>query len=138
MRALHAYARSDPSRLVLEDAPLPTLAPGDVLVRVHASGVTPSELDWNLTWLEHDDTPGTPPIIPGHEVAGVVEALGPDVTGLAAGDEVYGLIMAYWDGAAAEKRVLFTLRMHGPAVRIWRSSRQDNYSWWIAGQPVTA
>jgi DNA-binding MarR family transcriptional regulator len=38
---------------------------------------------------------------------------------------------------AAEKRVLSTLRRHGPAVRIWRSNRQDNYSWWIAGQPVT-
>ena len=33
---------SDPSRLVYEDAPVPTLGPGDVLVRVHASGVTPA------------------------------------------------------------------------------------------------
>ena len=73
MRALHAYARSDPSRLVFEDAPLPTLAPGDVLVRVHASGVTPSELDWPTAWLHHDGTPRTPPIVPGHEVAGVVD-----------------------------------------------------------------
>ncbi|WP_147707696.1 hypothetical protein [Microvirga massiliensis] len=38
---------------------------------------------------------------------------------------------------AAEKRVLSTLRIHGPAVRIWRSNRQDNYSWWVADQPVT-
>lgn len=55
MRALHAYARNDPSRLVFEDdAPLPTLAPDEVLLRVHASGVTPSELDWPTTWLEPD------------------------------------------------------------------------------------
>ena len=71
MRALHAYAKNDPSRLVYEeDAPLPTLAPGDVLLRVHASGVTPSELDWPSTWLKNDGTPRPPPIIPGHEVAG--------------------------------------------------------------------
>ena len=37
----------------------------------------------------------------------------------------------------AERRVLSALRTHGPAVRIWGSHRQDDYSWWIAGQPVT-
>jgi NADPH:quinone reductase-like Zn-dependent oxidoreductase len=102
MRALHAYAKSDPSRLIYEVAPVPSLAPGDVLVRVHASGVTPSELDWPSTWLHHDGSPRTPPIIPGHEVAGVVEAVGPTVDGLAAGAEVYGLIDFRRDGADAE------------------------------------
>ena len=57
--------------------PLPTLGPGDVLVRVHASGVSPGELDWPGTWLRHDGTPRTPPIVPGHEVAGVVDTVGP-------------------------------------------------------------
>jgi hypothetical protein len=38
---------------------------------------------------------------------------------------------------AAEKRVLSALRTHGSAVRIWVSHRQDDYSWWIAGRPVT-
>ena len=102
MRALRAYAKNDPSRLVYEYAPSPTLAPGDVLIRVHASGVTPSELDWPSTWIHHDGTPRTPPIVPGHEVAGVVETAGPDVAGLAAGDEVYGLIDFRRDGADAE------------------------------------
>jgi len=103
MRALHAYVKNDASQLVYEeDAPLPTLAPGDVLLRVQASGVTPSELDWPSTWLHHNGTPRTPPIVPGHEVAGVVEAIGPDAAGLAAGDEVYGLIDFRRDGADAE------------------------------------
>ena len=103
MRALHAYVKNDTSQLVYEeDAPLPTLAPGDVLLRVQASGVTPSELDWPSTWLHHNGTPRTPPIVPGHEVAGVVEAIGPDAAGLAAGDEVYGLIDFRRDGADAE------------------------------------
>ena len=38
---------------------------------------------------------------------------------------------------AAEKRVLSALQTHGSALRIWGSPRQDDYSWWIAGQPVT-
>jgi hypothetical protein len=37
----------------------------------------------------------------------------------------------------AEKRVLSTLQTHGSAVRIWGSQRQDDYSWWVAGQPVS-
>jgi NADPH:quinone reductase-like Zn-dependent oxidoreductase len=102
MRTLHAYAKSDPLQLIYEEAPVPSLAPDDVLVRVHDSGVTPSELDWPSTWLHHDGTPRTPPIVPGHEVAGVVEAVGPDAAGLAAGDEVYGLIDFRRDGADAE------------------------------------
>ena len=102
MRALHAYARSDPSRLVLEEAPLPALGPGDVLVRVHASGVSPGELDWGKTWVNRDGTPRTPPIVPGHEVAGVVETIGRDPAGLAVGDEVFGYIDNHRDGADAE------------------------------------
>lgn len=107
MRALHAYARNDTSQLVYEDnAPPPTLTPGDVLLRVQASGVTPSELAWPTTWLKPDDTPRTPPIIPGHEVSGVVEALGPAAEGIAVGDEVYGLIAFRRDGADAEYAVM--------------------------------
>jgi NADPH:quinone reductase-like Zn-dependent oxidoreductase len=102
MRALHAYAKSDPSQLVYEEAPVPPLAPDDVLVRVHASGVTPSELDWPTTWLHDDGTPRTPPIIPGHEVAGKAEAIGPAAEGISVGDEVYGLIAFRRDGADAE------------------------------------
>jgi NADPH:quinone reductase-like Zn-dependent oxidoreductase len=102
MRVLHAYAKSDPSRLAVEDAPLPTLGPGDVLVRVHASGVSPGELDWPGAWLNHDGTPRTPPIVPGHEVAGVVETVGPATTSLAVGDGVFGYIDVRRDGADAE------------------------------------
>ena len=80
----------------------PRWAPGDVLVRVHASGVSPGELDWPGVWLRHDGTPRTPPIVPGHEVSGVVEAVGPATAGLAVGDEVFGYIDVRRDGADAE------------------------------------
>ena len=102
MRALHAYVKSDPSRLVYEEAPAPVLARDDVLVRVHASGVTPNELDWPTAWLDHADAPRPSPIVPGHEVAGVVEAIRPDAATLSVGDAVYGLIDFRRDGADAE------------------------------------
>jgi NADPH:quinone reductase-like Zn-dependent oxidoreductase len=102
MRVLHAYAKKDPSRLVLEEAPRPTLDPGDVLVRVHASGVSPGELDWNGTWLSHDGGPRTPPIVPGHEVSGIVEEVGTGAAGIEVGDEVFGVIDFRRDGADAD------------------------------------
>jgi NADPH:quinone reductase-like Zn-dependent oxidoreductase len=86
--------------LVYEEAPEPVPAVGDVLVKVHAAGFTPTELLWPL-WTDragHDRAP----IIPAHEFSGVVAALGHGTAGLAVGDEVYGLIDGYRDGAAAE------------------------------------
>ncbi|MGH9227118.1 MAG: NADP-dependent oxidoreductase [Acidimicrobiales bacterium] len=86
--------------LVYEEAPDPLPAVGDVLVRVHAAGFTPTELQWPL-WTDragHDRAP----IIPAHEFSGVVAALGYGTAGVAVGDEVYGLIDGYRDGAAAE------------------------------------
>jgi NADPH:quinone reductase-like Zn-dependent oxidoreductase len=103
MRVLHAYAPSDPTRLALEEAPPPEPGTGDVLLRVHASGVSPAELEWRLTWQYPDGSPRQPPIVLGHEVSGVVEALGPgDTDGLAVGDPVFGLIDFRRDGAHAE------------------------------------
>jgi NADPH:quinone reductase-like Zn-dependent oxidoreductase len=102
MRAMHAFAPGDATQLVVEDAPRPTIQPGDVLLRVHASGVTPSELSWPTTWLNADDSPRTPPIVPGHEVSGVVEEVGSDAEGHEVGDAVYGLIAFRRDGGNAE------------------------------------
>ena len=102
MRALHAYVPGDPSRLIYEDAPSPAVGSGDILVRVYASGVSPSELDWPSAWLEHDGSPRTPPIVPGHELAGVVESFGPDVAGFHVGDAVFGFIDIRRNGADAD------------------------------------
>ena len=102
MFALRAYAHGEPARLAFGEAPSPDLGPGDVLVRVRVSGVSPGELDWPGAWLDHDATPRVPPIVPGHEVAGVVEAVGPEATGFAVGNEVFGYIDVHRDGADAE------------------------------------
>jgi NADPH:quinone reductase-like Zn-dependent oxidoreductase len=85
----------------LVERPHPQAAIGDVVVQVHASGFTWDELTWPPTWtdrLERDRTPS----IPGHEVAGVVTALGYGTTGLSVGQRVFGLTDWYRDGTLAE------------------------------------
>jgi NADPH:quinone reductase-like Zn-dependent oxidoreductase len=86
--------------IVYEDAPDPVPAVGDALVEVRAAGFTPTELQWPL-WTDRAGRDRAP-IIPAHEFSGVVVALGYGTAGVAVGDEVYGLIDGYRDGAAAE------------------------------------
>ncbi|APR76679.1 Alcohol dehydrogenase [Minicystis rosea] len=71
--------------LVIEEAPVPTPGPGEVLVAVVASGVCHTDLH-----AANGDWPVKPtlPFIPGHEGAGYVAALGPGVTTLKEGDRV--------------------------------------------------
>jgi NADPH:quinone reductase-like Zn-dependent oxidoreductase len=86
--------------IIYEDAPDPVPAVGDALVKVHAAGFTPTELQWPL-WTDRAGRDRAP-IVPAHEFSGVVVALGYGTAGVAVGDEVYGLIDGYRDGAAAE------------------------------------
>jgi NADPH:quinone reductase-like Zn-dependent oxidoreductase len=85
----------------LVERPEPQAAINDVVVQVHASGFVGTELTWPSTWtdrLGHDRTPS----IPGHELAGVVTALGYGTTGLSVGQRVFGLTDWYRDGTLAE------------------------------------
>ena len=104
MRAVRAHRRGGPEELVYEVAPRPEAAPGEVLVEVHAASITSDELTWDPTWTDTIEPGGRDrtPIIPSHEMSGVVAALGAGVTELAVGDEIYGLIPFVRDGAAAE------------------------------------
>ena len=89
-----------PEGLRFETAPTPEPGTGDVLVEVHAASFTPTELTWASTCIDrsgHDRRP----VIPCHEVSGVVVALGWGAAGVAIGEEVYGLTDWYRDGAAA-------------------------------------
>ena len=67
----------------------PDPGPGQVLVRVRASGVNPLDLKIRAGQAAHAKHPF--PAILGMDLAGTVEALGPGITSLAVGDEVYGL-----------------------------------------------
>jgi NADPH:quinone reductase-like Zn-dependent oxidoreductase len=74
---------------------------GDVVVEVQASGFTGNELEWPSTWIDRLGRDRTPSI-PGHEVAGVVSALGYGTTGLSVGQRVFGLTDWTRDGTLAE------------------------------------
>src|ERR1700754_2922062 len=100
MMALRGHTRGGPEVLVYESAPRPTPGDGEVLVAVHAAAITFDELTWPETWAS--DGVDRTPVIPSHEFSGVVAEVGDGVTGLSAGDEVYGLVPFDRDGAAAE------------------------------------
>ena len=85
----------------LVDRPEPQAAINDVIVQVHASGFVPTELTWPSTWTDRVNRERTPSI-PGHELAGVVTALGYGTTGLSVGQRVFGLTDWYRDGTLAE------------------------------------
>src|SRR4051795_8445719 len=87
--------------MTLVERPQPRAAINDVIVRVHASGFVPTEMAWPSTWTDRRDRDRTPSI-PGHELAGVVSALGYGTTGVSMGQRVLGLADWHRDGTLAE------------------------------------
>src|SRR4051812_47521384 len=87
--------------MTLVERPEPPAAINDVIVQVYASGFVPTELEWPSTRADRAGRDRTPSI-PGHEVAGVVSALGYGTTGLSVGQRVFGLTDWYRDGTLAE------------------------------------
>ena len=85
----------------LTDMPYPHAAENDVIVRVHAAGFTPGELDWPATWTDRAGRDRTPSV-PGHELSGVVAELGYGTTGLTVGQRVFGLTDWTRNGSLAE------------------------------------
>ena len=88
MRAIFYERFGGPEVLRLGELPTPAAGPGDVLVRVRASGVNP--IDWKLCeGFAEGLFPYQFPIVPGWEAAGEVAALGADVAGFEVGDAVF-------------------------------------------------
>jgi NADPH:quinone reductase-like Zn-dependent oxidoreductase len=85
----------------LVERPEPQAAINDVVVQIHASGFVPTEVAWSSTWTDRRGRDRTPSIL-GHELAGVVTALGYGTTGLSVGQRVFGLADWHRDGTLAE------------------------------------
>jgi NADPH:quinone reductase-like Zn-dependent oxidoreductase len=85
----------------LVERPEPSAAINDVVVEVHASGFVPTEVGWPSTWSDRANRDRTPSIL-GHELAGVVTALGYGTTGLSVGQRVFGISDWHRDGTLAE------------------------------------
>ena len=78
MRAAVYYANRD---VRIEERPVPRIGPGEILLRVEASGICGSDV---VEWYRRPKAP----LVLGHEVAGVVEAVGPGVTGFLPGQRI--------------------------------------------------
>src|SRR4051812_6820529 len=85
----------------LVERPEPQAAINDVIVQIRASGFTGDELTWPSTWTDRAGRDRTPSI-PGHELAGVVTAVGYGTRGVSIGQRVFGLTDWYRDGTLAE------------------------------------
>ncbi len=87
--------------LIEEQLPQPSPRQGEILVRVHAAGVTPTELLWYPT-THTKDGDSRAGAVPSHEFSGEIAELGDGVTGFSIGQEIYGMNDWFADGALAE------------------------------------
>jgi NADPH:quinone reductase-like Zn-dependent oxidoreductase len=101
MKAIRVHKEGNETQFIYEDVPQPEVRKGLVLIRVHATAVTPTELSWSPTWQDSKGNPRLQPIL-GHEFSGVVTAVAADITNLKTGDAIYGLNDWFEDGAEAE------------------------------------
>jgi NADPH:quinone reductase-like Zn-dependent oxidoreductase len=90
-----------PPEFAWDDIPIPQPGAGEVLVRVHAAGVTPTEVQWYTTTHGKSGAPRSD-AVPGHEFSGVVDAVGSDTSGVTIGQAVFGMNDWFADGATAE------------------------------------
>lgn len=99
MKAARIHRFGPPDVVVVEEVPMPSPGPGEVLVRVMAAGVAA----WDAIIREgKSKVSPQPPLTLGSDLSGVVEQVGPGVTDLAPGDEVYGVTNPQFCGAQAE------------------------------------
>jgi NADPH:quinone reductase-like Zn-dependent oxidoreductase len=97
MRAVRLHAFGGPDVLKIEEAPRPEPKDGEVLIKVHAAGVNP--VDWKI---REGYTNRKLPLVPGWDVAGVIEKVGSGVTSVKRGDAVYGYFDLSRNGAYAD------------------------------------
>ncbi len=102
MRAIRLHQAGGSELLRCEEAPKPSPKDNEVLVRVHAAAITPTEFGWFPTFHTPDGGARPFPIILGHEFSGVVAAIGSACMGIQIGDPVYGLSDWFINGAQAD------------------------------------
>ncbi|MFL5628961.1 MAG: alcohol dehydrogenase catalytic domain-containing protein, partial [Ktedonobacteraceae bacterium] len=104
MQAILVHNYGGPEQLKLEQVQRPEPQAGEVLVRVYAAGVNP--VDWKIrAGLMKDLWPMQFPYIPGSDLAGVVEEVGPGVSAFQPGEAVFGVTNPQFTGAYAEYAV---------------------------------
>jgi len=99
VKAARIHSFGPPDVVVVEDVPVPSPGPGEVLVRVMAAGVAA----WDAIIREgKSKVSPQPPLTLGSDLSGVVDKVGPGATGFWLADEVYGVTNPEFCGAQAE------------------------------------
>jgi NADPH:quinone reductase-like Zn-dependent oxidoreductase len=101
MKTIQVVPNPDGLSLAEREAVQPAPGPGEVLIRVRAAGVTPTELVWYPTTHKKDGGVREG-VVPGHEFSGEVEAVGPGVSVMEVGRAVYGMNDWFCEGSTAE------------------------------------
>ncbi len=123
MRVVSYSRYGGPDVLEAGSAPVPQPDPGTVRIAVRASAVNPFDLKKRAGMFAGGADAPENPVVPGVEAAGVVDEVGPEVTGVAPGDEVFGM--------GAETFAEYAVLRH------W-ARRPAAWSWEQAGSVSTA
>jgi NADPH:quinone reductase-like Zn-dependent oxidoreductase len=102
MKAVYLQKKAGADSLVSGEIPCPRPNAGEVLVKIFATAIMPTELNWEPTFNQPSGAPRPFPIVLSHEFSGVVESVGANVNQVRAGDEVYGVNDWFINGAQAE------------------------------------
>lgn len=100
MRSLR-FEDSSAQTFVERDVPQPRAGKGEVVVRIGAAGVTPTELAWYPTTHTKEGTTRVAPVL-SHEFSGEIAEIGESVAGFSVGEPVYGMNDWFAEGALAE------------------------------------
>ena len=111
MLAARMHDRGGVDGVVVDRIAIGEPGEGEVLVATSAAGVTSNELTWSTAWVDESGSERLP-VVPGHELSGVVVEVGPGVQRFSAGDVVFGIPDLFRDGAMAE----FTVVAEGALV----------------------
>lgn len=146
MKAIQVSEYGGPNVIHLIEAGCPAPGAGQLRVRVKAAGVGP----WDaLVRAGQSGVPQTLPLIPGSDIAGTVDDVGPDVSGFSRGDNVYGLTNDHFTGGYAEyalasarsmapkpKTLSFIEASSAPVVAVTAWQMLFDYAHATAGQRV--
>lgn len=117
MKAIYLNQKGGPESLLFGDIAKPQPKPGEVLVKVHATAITPAEFQWFPTFNTPSGEARPFPIVLSHEFSGVIEIIGAGVGNFKAGDEIFGLNDWFANGAQAEYCVApATMLAHKPRL----------------------
>jgi NADPH:quinone reductase-like Zn-dependent oxidoreductase len=102
MKAIYLEKKGGAESLVSGEIPKPSPKAGEVLIKVYATAVMPTELHWVPTFQKQSGEPRAFPIVLSHEFSGVVELSGANVSAVSVGEEVFGINDWFINGAQAE------------------------------------